>query len=167
MARSAGITRERLVAVAAGLADANGFEQLALADVAVALGVKLPSLYNHVDGLAGLRRELVLERPGLYGAIVRAPAPDDAELQRSSAELVEVVLAVLAPYGLAEVEAIHAVRGLRAIAHGFATIEAAGGFGLALDKDESFRRLVAAYTAGLTRGMGFEEQVEAAPQTPQ
>jgi AcrR family transcriptional regulator len=187
MARSAGITPERLVTVAAEIADARGFEQFALADVAAALGVKLPSLYNHVDGLAGLKRELallalrtlvarvrhaavgksgdaavlavaqayrsfVLERPGLYGAIIRAPAPDDSELQRVSGELVEVVLAVLAPYELAEADAIHAVRGLRSIAHGFAALEVAGGFGMPLDRDESFRRLVAAYTAGLTIG---------------
>jgi AcrR family transcriptional regulator len=184
VARSAGVTRERLVAVAAQIADAKGLEQLTLAEVAAALGIKLPSLYNHVDGLPGLRRELallaarqlverisraaigraadealmavartyrafVLERPGLYATLVRAPSPDDAELQQAGAAIVEVVLAVLAPYGLSEEAAIHAVRGLRSIAHGFATIELAGGFGLALDRDESFERLMRAYLAGL------------------
>lgn len=184
MARSAGVTRERVVALAAELADAKGLDQLTLADVAAALGIRLPSLYNHVDGLPGLRRELallavrqlaerigraavgvagdeaviavglayrafVLERPGLYAAIVRAPAPDDRELQQASAALVDVVLAVLAPYRLGDDAAIHAVRGLRSIAHGFATIEQAGGFGLALDRDESYLRLLRAYVAGL------------------
>ena len=52
-------------------------------------------------------------------------------------------------HGLQADAAIHAVRGLRAIAHGFATIEQAGGFGLAHDRDESFLRLVRAYIAGL------------------
>ena len=35
------------------------------------------------------------------------------------------------------------------IAHGFATLERAGGFGMPLDCDESFLRLIHAYTAGL------------------
>lgn len=39
-------------------------------------------------------------------------------------------------------ESIHALRGLRAVAHGFATLEAAGGFGLPVDVDASFERLV-------------------------
>lgn len=184
MGRSAGVTRERVLAVAAELADEHGLGALTLAQVAARLGVRLPSLYNHIDGLPGLQRGLaalaigeltaaltkaaigragdeavhaiagayrayVLAHPGRYAAAVRAPAADDAELQALSRASVEVVAAVLAPYGLADDDAIHAVRGLRSLAHGFATIEAAGGFGLALDRDESFRRLVAAYVAGL------------------
>jgi AcrR family transcriptional regulator len=179
-----GIDRARVVAVAAELADAHGLEQLTLAQVAARLGVQLPSLYNHVAGLPGLRRELalaglralleqmsraaigkagdaaviaianayrgfVLAHPGLYATTVRAPAPDDAEHNRLSQVIVEVVLAVLAPYGLADDDAIHAVRGLRSIVHGFASIELSGGFGLALDRDESFLRLLRAFIAGL------------------
>ena len=47
-------------------------------------------------------------------------------------------------------ELIHAVRALRSAVHGFAALEAAGGFGLAVDPDVSFRRLVDA----LARGIG-------------
>jgi hypothetical protein len=49
---------------------------------------------------------------------------------------------------------LHAVRGLRSLVHGFVSIEADGGFGLALDTDESFSRAVETYVAGLraTRG---------------
>jgi AcrR family transcriptional regulator len=184
MARSVGLDRGQVVAAAADLADRHGLEQLTLAQVAAQLGVRLPSLYNHVAGLPGLRHELallagrellerlsqaaigkaaeaavmavgqayrhyVLEHPGRYAAIVRAPAPDDTELQQVSQAIIEVVLAVLEPYGLDEAAAIHAVRGLRSIAHGFATLELAGGFGLPLDRDESFLRLLRAYVAGL------------------
>lgn len=184
MARSVGVTREQVVAVAAELADAHGLDGLTLAQVAARLQIKLPSLYNHVAGLPGLRRELallaarqvyerltraaigksgdeailtlaqtyrafVLEHPGLYAAMVPAPAPDDEEHQALAVAIVDVILAVLAPYNLEADDAIHAVRGLRAIVHGFATIEQAGGFGLALDRDESFLRLVRAYIAGL------------------
>jgi AcrR family transcriptional regulator len=184
MAPSVGVTREQVVAVAAELADAHGLAGLTLAQVAAQLQIKLPSLYNHVAGMPGLRRELallgarqayerfaraaigksgdeavlalahayrafVLERPGLYAATVAAPAPDDAEHQALAAAIVEVIVAVLAPYSLDADGAIHATRGLRAIAHGFATIEQAGGFGLALDRDVSFLRLVRAYIVGL------------------
>lgn len=189
MARSVGIDRARVVQVAAELADAHGLEQLTLAQVAAQLGVRLPSLYNHVDGLPGLQRELallavrelaecmgraaigkssdaavlalaqayrgyVLAHPGRYAASLRAPAPDDHALQQASQAVVDIALAVLEPYGLDEQAAIHAVRGLRSIAHGFATLEQAGGFGLPLDCDESFLRLVRAYTAGLHAAAG-------------
>ncbi len=191
MGRSAGLTPERVVAVAAELADQHGLASLTLAQVAARLGVKLPSLYNHVDGLPGLQRAItalalaelraalaeatigrarddavlalagayrayVLAHPGRYAAIVRAPTPTDAELLRLSQSLIEVVVAVLAPYGLSDDDAIHAVRGLRSLAHGFASIEAAGGFGMALDRDESFRRLVSAYLTGLRQIEGNE-----------
>jgi hypothetical protein len=44
---------------------------------------------------------------------------------------------------------LHAVRGLRSLVHGFATLEVAGGFGMPLDIDESFRRLVELLISGL------------------
>lgn len=184
MARSVGVTRERVLAVAAEMADIQGLDQLTLAGLAARVGIRLPSLYNHVDGVAGLRRDLarygvrqiveqvsraaigkssdtavvavaqalrayILEHPGVYAATVRAPAADDLELLQSSQALIAVILAVLEPYDLAEDALIHAVRGLRSIVHGFATLEAGGGFGMPLDRDESFLRLLRAYLAGL------------------
>jgi AcrR family transcriptional regulator len=56
----AGLSPQRVVAEAAAVADAVGLEQLTLAEVAQRLGVALPSLYKHVNGLADLRRELAL-----------------------------------------------------------------------------------------------------------
>lgn len=53
-----GLDREAVVTAAAALADAEGLEAVTLAKVAAELGVKSPSLYVHVDGLAGLRRQL-------------------------------------------------------------------------------------------------------------
>jgi len=184
MARSVGIDRAQVVAVAAELADAGGLDQLTLAQVAARLGVRLPSLYNHVDGLPGLRRELalfglrqlldrisraaigkaadaaviafaqayrgyILEHPGVYAATVRAPTHDEPERQQLGQAIIDVILAVLEPYGLGEQGAIHAVRGLRSIVHGFTMLELAGGFGMPLDRDESFQRLLRAYVAGL------------------
>jgi hypothetical protein len=50
---------------------------------------------------------------------------------------------------LEEDEAIHALRGLRSLVHGFATLEISGGFGIPLDLDESFSRLVDLFITGL------------------
>jgi|HigsolmetaAR202D_1030399.scaffolds.fasta_scaffold09371_2 AcrR family transcriptional regulator len=184
MARSVGIDRAQVVAVAAQLADANGLEQLTLAQVAAQLGVRLPSLYNHVDGLAGLHYELalyglrelleqirqaaigksgeeavialaqayrafVLAHPGVYPTTIRAS--NDEQIARLGDAIIQVIIAVLAPFELGQEDMIHAIRGLRSIVHGFATLELAGGFGIPLDRDESFVRLLKAYIQGLAR----------------
>ncbi len=184
MARSVGISREQVITVAAELADRHGLEQLALAHVAAQLGVRLPSLYNHVAGLPGLRHELaihglqellsrvsravlgkagdeavialglavrqfVLERPGLYAATVQAPAPDDEALQALSQQILEVIFVVLAPYKLDDQTRIHAARGLRSLAHGFATLEQAAGFAIPIDQTESFCWLLQVFLRGL------------------
>ena len=184
MSPRAGLDRATVVAAAAAIADAEGLEGVTLARLADELGVRSPSLYNHVAGLDGLRRELALlglreltarlaaavdgksgqdalvalaesyrefarERPGLYPATLRAVDPDDPELVRASEELLDVVLAALEGYELHGEDALHAVRGLRSVVHGFVALEATGGFGLPLDRDESFRRLLRAFTRGL------------------
>jgi len=51
-----GLNRERVVAEAARLADAVGYDRLTLASVAEGCGVRLPSLYKHVEGIEDLRR---------------------------------------------------------------------------------------------------------------
>jgi AcrR family transcriptional regulator len=69
----AGLDSQRVVAAAAELIDAEGVEALTLAALAEGLGVRIPSLYNHVSGLEGLRRELaLLAMRGLTEALGRA-----------------------------------------------------------------------------------------------
>lgn len=53
-----GLTRDRVVAAAADVADEVGWDHLTLAAVAQRLGVALPSLYKHVDGLDDLRSRI-------------------------------------------------------------------------------------------------------------
>ncbi|MDT0328883.1 TetR/AcrR family transcriptional regulator [Nocardiopsis lambiniae] len=55
-----GLTRELVVTEAARLSDEHGFEALSLAAVAKRFGVAVPSLYKHIDGLPGLRREVAI-----------------------------------------------------------------------------------------------------------
>lgn len=59
MARQ-GLDRDRVVDAATAIADAEGVGAVTLARVAADLGVRSPSLYNHVDGLDGLRRAIAL-----------------------------------------------------------------------------------------------------------
>ncbi len=56
----AGIDRAAVVAAAAEMADADGLDSVTLARLAGRFGVRPPSLYNHVAGAEGLRRELAL-----------------------------------------------------------------------------------------------------------
>jgi AcrR family transcriptional regulator len=184
-----GLDRAVVVDTAARAADRSGLDGLTLGGVAGELGVRTPSLYNHVAGLPGLRRELALrgvrelgdrlrdaavglagedalfelaaayrayagERPGLYEALQRAPAPGDAELRAAADDALRPVLAVLRGYGLEGDAAIHAARSVRSALHGFAELESVGGFGIDLDPDESHRWMVAALSAGMRQQGG-------------
>jgi AcrR family transcriptional regulator len=177
------------VAAAAVLADDVGWEQLTLAGLAGRLDVRLPSLYKHIDSLAGLRRDVAVlalgelaaalggaavgrgggdalralagayrdyarQHPGRYTATVRAPAPGDADHDAAAEAVLRVVFAVLAGYGLAGDDAVDATRALRATLHGFVVLEAGGGFGMPVDVDRSYARLVDGLDATLQRWPG-------------
>jgi AcrR family transcriptional regulator len=107
------------------------------------------------DGLqatAQAYRAYVLEHPGRYGAgSITAPAPGDAEHQAAGAAVLDVLRGVLRGWSLDEEQTLHALRGVRSAVHGFASLEAAGGFGIKLDLDTSFQHLVAALAAGFGR----------------
>jgi AcrR family transcriptional regulator len=185
MGKKRRLNRDVVVATAIDLANAAGtYEAVTLSALAAALEVRTPSLYNHVQGLEGLRRDMALEgvrrltatfrdaavgrtgrsalravadayrafalaNPGLYPLTQRGPETGDAELQAAAAEVVGVGLAVLHSCGLTGDDALHAVRGLRSVVHGFVSLETGGGFRLDLDPTESFHRLVEAFGAGL------------------
>lgn len=105
-----------------------------------------------VRAVAQAYRGYILENAGLYQASLRssgAQAEPDLQLAQEEQRVLRVATAVIRSLGLEGEDAVHAVRGLRALVHGFATLEAAGGFGMPLDCDESFRRLVDSYIQGL------------------
>jgi AcrR family transcriptional regulator len=70
----AGLSRQAVVAAAADIADEIGLDRLTLAVVAERLGVKLPSLYKHIDSLDGLRRELAALAVGQLANVLAAAA---------------------------------------------------------------------------------------------
>ncbi len=89
------------------------------------------------------------DHPGLYAASLRAAAPGERDIASAGEAMIGTVLAVLAGYGLGGDDALHATRGLRAIIHGFVSLDAAGGFRLKLDLAESFDRLLGAFARDL------------------
>lgn len=60
MAARVGLTKRDILDAAAAIVDELGTEALTLSRLAGRLGVRSQSLYAHVDGLAGLKRELIL-----------------------------------------------------------------------------------------------------------
>lgn len=54
------LDRNAVVQAAVDLINTEGIEALSLSRLAQKLGIKTPSLYNHVDGLAGLQQELAV-----------------------------------------------------------------------------------------------------------
>lgn len=134
-----------------------------------ALGEANRRLLKAVAGLSGDAALFALghaywdfarDHPGLYAASRRAVPPGGSG-QEAAAELLDTVLAVLRGYRVAGDDALHAARGLRAIVEGFLSLDAAGGFGLPLDLEESFRRLLQDFAAGLKARAG--EAAEGAP----
>ena len=87
MGKKVGLTLQDVVDVAAAIADRDGLEAMTLRAVADQLGVKTPSLYNHVAGLSGLRRELALHAASQLAAVVDGAATqaDPAEVIRRTA----------------------------------------------------------------------------------
>ena len=102
-----------------------------------------------LTALAHAYWQFARDRPGLYAASLRASKPGDKESAAANDMLLGTLLAVLAGYGIRGDNALHATRGLRAIIHGFVSLDAAGGFRLKLDLDESFNRLLAAFARDL------------------
>ena len=182
----AGLSTETVVETAAQIVDEVGWEQLSLANLAERLGVKPPSLYEHVAGLEGLRealrlrglrsmesqfrravtgrsrdnavfalanefRNFIREHPALYQATVKSPEKSSEEDQKTANEILEIIYAVLDSYGIRDEEAVHAARYLRSVLHGFSSLEAAGGFGLPIDVDESYQRAIQILTSDLKR----------------
>lgn len=102
---------------------------------------------NALQGVGRAYRQYAAEHPGLSAASVRAPDPSDAEHLAVSEAIVAVLLATLASYGLSDADTVDAIRALRVTMHGFASLEAAGGFGLPQSVDVTYTRLIDALDA--------------------
>ena len=186
MGAKVGLSKAAVVTAAGALADAIGLESVTLAALAAELKIRTPTLYHHVAGLPGLRRELALmglrqqeewlgravmgqsggeairalaaalrayikTHPGIYAATVRSGTGVDPDVGAAQRAVVAIALRALTAYRLGADDAIHTVRMVRALVHGFATLELAGGFGLPQEVDETFHRLIETYIGALER----------------
>lgn len=186
MSPRAGLSTDKIVAAAAELADEQGIEGVTLAALAAKLGVRPPSLYNHIDGQSGLRTLVAVqginrlyermnealsasgeqdavfavagsyvrfarEHPGLYEMTLKAPDSAHKGLVEAGDRLLELIVGTLKPYQLGAAGELHAVRGLRSILHGFASLEQKGGFGMKLDIGKSLMATLEAFLSGIER----------------
>ena len=160
----AGLNGGDVVAAAAGLADETGYAGLTMGLLADRLGVRTPSLYKHVGGLADLQHRVAtlattelgdvirdaVQRPGRYTATVGAEfsGPDDP-LLAASTRVLDSIAAVLRGYGIGEDEMNHAIRTIRSTIHGFVMLEASQGFQWDADPDQSFDWMIRFIDRGL------------------
>ncbi|HEY2288183.1 MAG TPA: WHG domain-containing protein [Streptosporangiaceae bacterium] len=102
-----------------------------------------------VAGAQAMRR-YVREHPGRYAAgnAARPAGPDDA-LMAAADRVLRSWAAMLRGYRLDPDQEIHALRTLRSMLHGFATLEAAGGFQLDAPVDASFAWMITFIDHGL------------------
>jgi AcrR family transcriptional regulator len=176
MARMAKVSVAAIVEVAKEIVRESGEQALSLGAVATRLGVKVPSLYNHVDGLVGLRRALAMdgiaemrramaglalfamakayvqfarEHAGLYECMFIPRAWQDEAYQQEAGRMVDLFVQALKPYTMGTTDGVHAVRGLRSLLHGFSSLEASGGFGMSVLPDESLTRMIEIYLDGI------------------
>ncbi|WP_202638967.1 TetR/AcrR family transcriptional regulator [Bailinhaonella thermotolerans] len=90
--RGAGLNRERIVAAAMAIADADGLDAVTMRRVAAEIGVSTMALYRHVENKADIL-DLMLD--AAYGELRLAPAPADgwrASMDRLAREVRAMVL---------------------------------------------------------------------------
>jgi AcrR family transcriptional regulator len=167
MASRAGLSPASITEAAAALADADWRQEVTISGLARHLGVRPPSLYNHLGGQDELRSRLAeyglheltrcLERACVGragGAALTAlgQAYRDFALTRpglywatlrprtveSTRPLLELLYQLLSPCERSQPEKVHFLRAFRSALHGFVSLELLGGFQLEVNREESF-----------------------------
>jgi AcrR family transcriptional regulator len=114
----------------------------ALDEAAAAIGTAIQG-YAGRDALAAAARafrDYVLAHPGRYAATVGMTADDT--LRASGDRALDALRAVLRAYPIRPENVDHALRTVRSLLHGFATLQAANGFQWSADVDQSFEWLI-------------------------
>jgi hypothetical protein len=123
------------------------------------------AIRDAIQGLAGTdaliagaqaMRTYVKEHPGRYAAgnAARANGPDDPIIA-AAGRLMDSWAAMLRGYRIDPGQEIHAMRMLRSVLHGFANLEAAGGFQIGADVDDSFTWMIDFIDHGLRSTPGY------------
>ena len=101
-----------------------------------------------VEALMRAYRAYALANPGRYALVPHDPL-HNPPLADAGRELLGIFVAVLRGYGLDDAAATHAIRRLRATVHGFADLEAGGGFGLPEDIETTYDQVIDMYVRSL------------------
>ncbi|HEY0536006.1 MAG TPA: WHG domain-containing protein [Actinoplanes sp.] len=150
LAERLGVRTPSLYKHIAGQEDLNRrIAALALDEAADAVGAAIQG-YAGRDALAAAARAFrgyVLAHPGRYAATIGV-VPDEA-LAEAGERALGSFRAVLRSYPIEPENLDHALRAVRSLFHGFATLQAANGFQWSADVDQSFEWLIGMADRGL------------------
>ncbi|MCW7487330.1 TetR/AcrR family transcriptional regulator [Leptospira meyeri] len=176
------ITREFVLDSAWNLVMDQGLSEFRLAGLADHLGIRTPSLYNHIRDLEDVRREikrrslqilgdrLFQKLKALGGGSERIPeflntyrsfakshphvypltiesTESDPDLKPLGDRILEICMEVFRFQKLDET-AVHRIRILRSLLHGFIVLEDAGGFGRKESIEDSFKKITESLESG-------------------
>ena len=142
-----GVAQPSLYKHVGGLEDLHGrLALLAARDLAATLrrAVGGRSRRDAVAAAAAAYRDYARLHPGTYAYLLRPRAGDAAQAE-AARDILEVLAAVLASYGIESEDAqVDALRFLRSSLHGFVALETGGGFAMTRPVEASFDAMVAA-----------------------
>lgn len=176
------ITREFVLDSAWDLVMDQGLSEFRLAGLAENLGIRIPSLYNHIRDLEDVRREMkrrslqilgdrlslksktsnggsegiseflntyrsfAKSHPHVYPLTIES-TESDPELKPLGDRILETCMEVFRFQALDET-AVHRIRILRSLLHGFIVLEEAGGFGRNESIEDSFKKITESLESG-------------------
>ncbi|MCW7493673.1 WHG domain-containing protein [Leptospira sp. 2 VSF19] len=176
------ITREFVLDLAWDLIMELGFAEFRLSVLAENLGIRTPSLYNHIRDLEDVRREMkrrslqilgdrlssinlnptqgkerifdflnvyrsfAKSHPHMYPLTIES-AESDLELKPLGDRILFLCMEVFGFQSLDE-SAVHRIRILRSLLHGFIVLEEAGGFGRKESIEDSFKKITESLESG-------------------
>ena len=159
----AGLTAADVVQAAADIADERGYQQLTIGLVAARLGIRAPSVYKHVSGLAELQHQLATRALSELGDAVAAAVAGRAGrdalaglARASSTRVIGLIAAVLRGYDIPEPDLVHAIRTVRCVLHGWCMLQLTNAFQWSGDVECSFEQLISFMDYGL-RGAGHTD----------
>lgn len=147
LARELGITAPGVYRHVRDLPDLRGgISQLAAEGLAAELSSTCAGLagMDALTALATTFRAWAAAHPGRHNALQTAPDADDEPGQVAANTLLDVMAAALRAYELSGDDLVDGVRLLRSTLHGFAALEAEGGFKQSRSPDATFQRTIGA-----------------------
>ncbi|MET8168226.1 TetR/AcrR family transcriptional regulator [Streptomyces sp. NPDC005329] len=125
---------------------------LAFDEAGVAIGTAIQGRAGRdaLAAAAGALRNFVLDHPGRYAATLGlTPTGPDDPIMLAGRRGIGPFEAVLRGYDILPQDMTHALRAVRSVFHGFAHLQASGGFQWSADVGESFEWLIDLVDRGL------------------